>query len=129
MATDTKLEETIAYLGTLGPDTFKVDDVNRLRLIDAAQASLARILTPYERSWQLAVTDATVHAARRTLDDLGIWEGWVKSGMEEVSLDDLAGFCNTPCDHELLRKYFQIKSPPPFQRSSCPGAFLEALDD
>lgn len=126
MTTDTNFEQTIAYLETIGPDTFKVDDANRLRLIDAAQALLARIVTPYERSWQLAVTDATVHAARRTLDDLGMWEGWLKSGVEEASLDDLAGFCNAPCDHELLREYFRIEShtplplphPPAFP---CPG--------
>lgn len=109
MTTDPKLlDETITYLGTIGPDTFKDDNANRLRLMEAAQALLARIVTPYERSWQMAVTDATVHAARRTLDDLGIWEGWVKSGMEEASLDDLAGFCKTPCDHELLREISHI---------------------
>lgn len=105
MATKIEVENAIKVLGSFGSfRDFDGNNAGRLQLAEAARSLLARIGTPFERAWQLSVTDESVHSARKVVEDLGLWEGWVQSGQSEASLDELVGFCKVPCEDVLLRK-------------------------
>lgn len=105
MAAKIEVENAIKNLETFQTfEDFNGNHAGRLQLAEAARSLLARIGTPFERAWQLSVTDDSVHAARKVLEDLGLWEGWAKSGQIEASLAELMGFCKVPCEDALLRK-------------------------
>lgn len=104
MASNIKLRDALAALQAVGPDDLQGDRHGRIQLAAAARRLLAQAETPFDRAWRLAATDTTAHAARRTLDDLGVWEGWARSGAAEASLEDLGVLCTTPCDPVLLRE-------------------------
>lgn len=99
-----KINDAIAVLEAIGPEDLEGDRDGRVRLAAAARKLLARAETPFGRAWHLAATDPAVHAARRTLEDLGLWEGWAAAGAADTSLEELAGFCKVNCDHMLLRE-------------------------
>ncbi|KAI0597962.1 S-adenosyl-L-methionine-dependent methyltransferase [Biscogniauxia sp. FL1348] len=69
---------------------------------------MARIETPFERSWRLSWINGAVHAVCQVILDLGIWKTWAESGKEEISLEDMLEMCNVPCDMMLLRRLFRV---------------------
>lgn len=95
MATGIEVENAIKVLESFGSfEDFDGNHAGRLQLAEAARYLLAQIGTPFESAWQLSVTDDSVRSAREVLEDLGLWEGWAKSGQIEASLEELGGFCN-----------------------------------
>lgn len=120
MATNPKLQDALAALQAVSLADLESDRHGRIQLATAARRLLARAETPFDRAWRLAATDTSGHAARRTLEDLGLWEGWARSGAAEASLDDLVAFCKTPCDPVLLREYLLVHE----GRGSGPAGFF-----
>lgn len=113
MATNMKLQETIRALESIRLEDVTQGNHDRLQLAEAARSLLARIETPFERAWRLAATDTAVHSARQTVDNLGLWEGWAKSGVTEASVEDLVGLCKTPCDPVLLGESIALNQSAP----------------
>lgn len=109
MAANPKLRDALAALQAVSHADLESDRHGRIQLAAAARRLVVRAETPFDRAWRLAATDIAGHAARRTLEDLGVWEGWARSGAAEASLDDLGTFCKTPCDPVLLREYLLVQ--------------------
>ncbi|KAI5920248.1 S-adenosyl-L-methionine-dependent methyltransferase [Camillea tinctor] len=102
------VEQIIASLDGINLETLDNDRDARLEVIAAARRMIARVETPFERSWRLSWINGIVHAACQVILDLGIWQNWAESGREEVRLEDILEMCNVPCDMMLLRRLFRV---------------------
>ncbi|KAI1497679.1 S-adenosyl-L-methionine-dependent methyltransferase [Biscogniauxia marginata] len=101
-------EAIIASLDRINLESLDNDRDARLQVLEAARRMLARIETPFERAWQLSWTNGSVHAVCQVILDLGLWQAWLESGKQEVSLEELLVMCKVPCDMMLLRRLFRL---------------------
>lgn len=99
-------QNTVEILDSISAQSFKTD-ADRYEAKEAAKRLLARLETPFERSWALSFENPVLIAGLQLCQDLGIWSKWVaKQGSEEgaQSLDDILKMCAVPVQPNLLRE-------------------------
>lgn len=79
------------------------DEATRYAVKEAARRLLVRVQTPFERVWDLVMESPGILAALQTCIDIGLFEGWAKSGIHEASLKELLALCSKECEANLLR--------------------------
>lgn len=83
-------------------------DTDRYAAKEAARRLLARLETPFERSWNLSFESPVLIGGLQVFTDLGIWSKWAEVNKlnqgAAQSLDDLLKMCETPIEPNLLRK-------------------------
>lgn len=100
MATDA--QNVAPFFDTVSADTFANDEPGRLKALGAALRMLSRLQTPHEKSLSFTNEIPVILAAIRVFIDLGIWEGWYKSGGGSKSLEDLVKLAKPEPDIALL---------------------------
>lgn len=99
-------QNTVEILDSISAQSFKTD-ADRYEAKEAAKRLLARLETPFERSWALSFENPVLIAGLQLCQDLGIWSKWVaKQGSEgdTQSLDDILKMCAVPVQPNLLRE-------------------------
>lgn len=100
-------QHTVEILDSISVKSFETD-ADRYEAKEAAKRLLARLETPFERSWALAFENPVLIAGLQLGQDLGIWSKWTtkEQGNEEgsQSLDDILKMCDVPVQANLLRK-------------------------
>ncbi|KAI7787340.1 S-adenosyl-L-methionine-dependent methyltransferase [Diaporthe eres] len=95
---------TVEILDSISAQSFKTD-ADRYEAKEAAKRLLARLETPFERSWALSFENPVLIAGLQPCQDLGIWSKWVtKQGNERGTqiLDDILKMCDVPVQPKLL---------------------------
>ena len=101
-----KPQSAVELLDSISVESFKTD-ADRYEAKEAAKRLLARLETPFERSWALSFENPVLIAGLQLCQDLGIWSKWVVKQGEEggpQSLDDILKMCDVPVQPNLLRK-------------------------
>lgn len=99
-------QNTVEILDSISAQSFKTD-ADRYEAKEAAKRLLARLETPFERSWALSFENPVLIAGLQLCQDLGIWSKWIaKQGCEggTQSLDDILKMCAVPVQPNLLRE-------------------------
>lgn len=99
-------QSTVEILDSISVRSFKTD-ADRYEAKEAAKRLLARLETPFERSWALSFENPVLIAGLQLCQDLGIWSQWVTKQDQEggmQSLDDILKMCAVPLQPNLLRK-------------------------
>lgn len=102
-------QNAVEILDSISVESFK-SDADRYEAKEAAKRLLARLETPFERSWTLSFENPVLIAGLQLCQDLGIWSKWVttqgnEGGMQ--TLDDILKMCTVPVQPNLLRKLSQ----------------------
>lgn len=101
--------QTKKFIDTL--DGFRcdeIDELERLKVREAARRLLARVESPYERAWGFCFEHPAVFAALQTCINVGLWQAWTNcagAGDEEKSIDELAKLTNFGGDTNTLRMF------------------------
>lgn len=106
---DNKHQSTVEILDSISVHSFKTD-ADRYEAKEASKRLLARLETPFERSWTLSFENPVLIAGLQLCQDLGIWSKWAtKQGKEEdtQTLNDILKMCDVPVHPNLLRKLGQ----------------------
>lgn len=99
-------QNTVEILDSISAQSFKTD-ADRYEAKEAAKRLLARLETPFERSWALSFENPVLIAGLQLCQDLGIWSKWVTKQDDESdtqSLDEILKMCDVPVQPNLLRK-------------------------
>lgn len=99
-------QNTIEILDSISVESFKTD-ADRYEAKEAAKRLLARLETPFERSWALSFETPVLIAGLQLCQDLGIWSKWATKQSNEAgaqSLDDILKMCAVPVQPNLLRE-------------------------
>lgn len=99
-------QSTVEILDSISAKSFKTD-ADRYEAKEAAKRLLARLETPFERSWALSFENPVLIAGLQLCQDLGVWSKWAsKRGNEggSQSLDNILKMCDVPVQPNLLRE-------------------------
>lgn len=99
-------QNTVEILDSISVQSFKTD-AERYEAKEAAKRLLARLETPFERSWALSFENPVLIAGLQLGQDLGVWAKWAsKQGTDggSQSLDSIVKMCDFPVQSNLLRK-------------------------
>ncbi|KAI0514947.1 putative O-methyltransferase [Xylaria bambusicola] len=102
------LEELITTLNGIEAGNFKENDIDRLKLIEAAKKLLVRVEAKEERWFDLVFSQPIVFAALEILLDLGLWQKWTVIDGASKSVDELCELCTPKCDLNLLRRLLKL---------------------
>ncbi|KAJ7368108.1 S-adenosyl-L-methionine-dependent methyltransferase [Mycena albidolilacea] len=86
----------------------ELDGKERTQVTEALRRTLARLQTPFERSWEMMLLHPLVYAACQTGIDLDLWKGWYASGGGQKSLAEVVKMCSKDCDPNLLRRLLRL---------------------
>lgn len=105
MAT-TNIQDVLAYISNLDVDSLKkdADAAEVLTLLNAARRFVKKIESPFQRVHDVTSLSTQMSFCLLILEDLGVWESWLKAGGREASLREVWERCPTPCDIALLRE-------------------------
>lgn len=83
-------------------------DAERHEAMEAARRLVARLETPFERTFSLVWAIPALLAGLRICQDLGIWQKWTQqcstSSNIPQSLDKILAMAEVPVEANLLRK-------------------------
>lgn len=102
----TEPQNTVEILDAISVESFKTD-ADRYEAKEAAKRLLARLETPFERSWALSFENPVLIAGLQLCQDLSIWSKWVTKQDNEGgahNLDDILKMCAVPVQPNLLRE-------------------------
>ncbi|ORY67787.1 S-adenosyl-L-methionine-dependent methyltransferase [Pseudomassariella vexata] len=103
-------KDTLSKLDSIQPETFD-NDAERYAAKEAARRLLARLETPFERSWALSFENPVLISGVQICSDLGIWTKWTEvnkqNGGAAQTLDDILGMCNVTVNRNLLRRFLK----------------------
>lgn len=102
-------QNTVEILDSISVESFETD-ADRYEAKEAAKRLLARLETPFERSWALSFENPVLIAGLQLCQDLGIWSKWVTTQGNEggvQTLDEILKMCAVPVQPNLLRKLIQ----------------------
>lgn len=106
MTAATYPEDAIRVLNGLQLESFSTD-TDRYAAKEAARKLLARLETPFERSWALSFETPVLVAGLQVCQDLGIWSNWSESDKGNPgaarSLDEILAMADKKVDPNLLR--------------------------
>lgn len=112
MAATMESSQAISVLESLQLESFS-NDAERYAAKEAARKLLARLETPFERSWALSFENPVLVAGLQVCQDLGIWSKWYELDKENpraaIALDDIAAMATKDVEINLLRKYSCLK--------------------
>jgi len=122
------LPNTVEILDSISVQSFKTD-ADRYEAKEAAKRLLARLETPFERSWALSFENPVLIAGLQLCQDLGVWRKWVsKQGNDggTQTLDNILKMCDVPVQPNLIRKLEKLIPPCQlFLIFDPPRSFLE----
>lgn len=76
--------------------------------MEAARRLLARLQTPYERTFTLTCAEPMTIAGVQMLQNLEVWKQWTEKhhqrGNNAQSLEDILDMCNVPVEPNLMRE-------------------------
>lgn len=94
-------------LDSIQLDSFK-NDAERFEAMEAAKRLVARLETPFERTFSLTLTNPVLIAGLQLCGDLGIWKNWTKqcktSGNAPQHIDNILAMSEVPVEANLLRE-------------------------
>lgn len=101
------LYELKATIDSIQTDSFK-NDAERFEVMEAAKRLVARLETPFERTFSLTLTNPVLIAGLQLCGDLGIWRNWTKqcktSGNTAQHIDSVVAMSEVPVEANLLRE-------------------------
>ncbi|KAJ0118710.1 S-adenosyl-L-methionine-dependent methyltransferase [Diaporthe amygdali] len=106
---DTKPHNVVEVLDSISGQSFDTN-ADRYEAKEAARRLLARIETPFERSWALSFETPVLIAGLQICQDLGIWSTWAAKhdNNEDIqTLDGVIDMCNVPVQPNLLRRFLR----------------------
>ncbi|KAH6651878.1 O-methyltransferase [Truncatella angustata] len=110
MAAVADSDNNISFLDGLQPESF-TSDVERYAAKEAARKLLARLETPFERSWASSFETPVLVAGLQVCQDLGIWSKWSELDKENTgasqSLDNILSMVHKDVDPNLLRRFLR----------------------
>lgn len=99
-------QNTVEILDSISVQSFETD-ADRYEAKEAAKRLLARLETPFERSWALSFENPVLIAGLQLCQDLGIWSKWVTKEQGDESdtqtLNEILKMCDVPVQPNLLR--------------------------
>lgn len=99
-------QNAVESLDSISLESFTTE-AERYEAKEAAKRLLARLETPFERSWALAFENPVLIAGLQLGQDLGVWSKWASKQGDDggtQSLDNIVKMCNAPVQPNLLRK-------------------------
>ncbi|KAI1498146.1 hypothetical protein F5X99DRAFT_394700 [Biscogniauxia marginata] len=100
--------ELLTSLGNMSPEDFRGKEVERLKLVSAAQKVVDRLQTNTERIYDIAFTQPIVFAALQICVDLRLWEAWTAAGSSAKTVDELSKATKPEADPKLIRRLLRL---------------------
>ncbi|KAF9873973.1 hypothetical protein CkaCkLH20_08707 [Colletotrichum karsti] len=104
---DSTFASFINSIENVGSASFS-NEGERRQALQAAQALLVRLESPWDTAMRLNMSQPAVGAALRIFKDLKVFERWHEQGNEPLTSAQLAGIIEEKCDPTLLYRLLRL---------------------